>query len=191
MSTELEDRFRAVVRDFTPALWRLGRGYEHDEEKRRGLVNLHPRSGFEQGCEGWGSYRGTLASSDIARSGLRSCRVCTSNTTDIFTADDQGVSPNPPIGSEWLAEAWVRSDPGRAIPPNVGITLRSKNDTPSFAILEQDYDGLNGPPTATWQKVAVTLTITKAAQTINIVVGADAVDGGCFVLDDVALYKTK
>lgn len=37
MSTELEDRFRDVVRDFTPALWRLSRGYEHDAEKRRDL----------------------------------------------------------------------------------------------------------------------------------------------------------
>ena len=37
MSTELEDRFREVVRDFTPALWRLGRGYEHAPEKRRDL----------------------------------------------------------------------------------------------------------------------------------------------------------
>jgi len=37
VNSELEDRFRDVVRDFTPALWRLGRGYEHDAEKRRDL----------------------------------------------------------------------------------------------------------------------------------------------------------
>ena len=37
MSNELDDRFRDVVRDFSPALWRLSRGYEHDAEKRRDL----------------------------------------------------------------------------------------------------------------------------------------------------------
>jgi RNA polymerase sigma-70 factor (ECF subfamily) len=37
VSTELESRFQEVVRDFTPALWRLGRGYEHDPDKRRDL----------------------------------------------------------------------------------------------------------------------------------------------------------
>lgn len=37
MSAELEGRFRDVVRDFGPALWRLSRGYEHDAEKRRDL----------------------------------------------------------------------------------------------------------------------------------------------------------
>ena len=35
--TEHEDRFRDVVRDHSPALWRLSRGYEHDAEKRRDL----------------------------------------------------------------------------------------------------------------------------------------------------------
>jgi RNA polymerase sigma-70 factor (ECF subfamily) len=37
VSNELEGRFRDVVRDFSPALWRLSRGYEHDAEKRRDL----------------------------------------------------------------------------------------------------------------------------------------------------------
>lgn len=37
MSAELEHRFQDVVRDFSPALWRLSRGYENDAEKRRDL----------------------------------------------------------------------------------------------------------------------------------------------------------
>lgn len=37
MTSEVEARFRDVVRDFTPAIWRLSRGYEHDAEKRRDL----------------------------------------------------------------------------------------------------------------------------------------------------------
>jgi hypothetical protein len=154
-----------------------------------GLPNLHPFGTFENGCTGWGTFGSTLAPSEVARTGTGSCLVCGTGTTTSFTADDDGVLPSPPIGAEYLAEAWVRSAPQKTTPPSMQMVLRGRNDAP-FVEVEKKFTDYPSP-TATWTKLSVKLTITKASQKLNVVVAAEWVNGACFLLDDVAIYRTK
>jgi hypothetical protein len=154
------------------------------------LQNLHPFPGFEgDGCVGWGTYKATLAASSVARTGAGSCRVCTDGTDAIFTADDNGQIALT-VGATYMAEVWVRSDPTKPASPFVGLTLRSRNDNP-FAEPEKNYEPLVGAPTASWQKITVTLKVTQPAQKVNIVVAGDTVANACFLMDDVALYRLE
>lgn len=151
-------------------------------------VNVHPSPDFElSGCNGWGSYHGTLTPSSTAHSGTGACRVCTDGSNSDFTADDNGVIAST-IGVTYRAEAWVRADPQKPPPPYMGMTLRTRNDGP-FAEVETAYASLGGAPNGTWQKLTTSLTVSKNAQKVNIVVGGGFAQNACFLLDDVALYK--
>lgn len=155
------------------------------------LQNLHPFPSFDNGCGGWGAYEGTLEASSTARTGSGSCLVCTDRTHVYFTADDNGAVAMPSVGAEYVAEVWVRTAPGKPVPPYFNLTFRTRNNDP-FAEVEKTFvDNGTVAVTATWQKLTATLAVTKPAQTLNVVVGSDSQDGVCFLLDDVAVYRTK
>jgi hypothetical protein len=161
-----------------------------EAEAAASLPNLHPFGGFETGCGSWGAYFSALEPNEVAHTGSGSCRVCPDNADPDFTADDNGAVRGPPIGAEYLAEVWVRAAPGRPA-SNAVLVLRSRNDSP-FREPEKVSEALPTPVTDVWQKITARLTVTKAAQSINVVVAGRITQGNeCFLLDDVAVYRVK
>ena len=154
-----------------------------------GPQNLHPNGTFETGIAPWGAYQGTVASDSTARGGTKSLRACTRDgTLDYFTADDGSALGGPVMGATYRAEVWVRTAPGAVVPPSVALWIRSANYTGGFQSIETDNN--DGPPlTATWQKLSVTLKITKPAERLGIFVGADQATNACFLIDDVTLVR--
>ena len=153
------------------------------------LPNLHPNGNFEANIMPWGAYQGVVTQNDLARTGAHSLRACGSNGLDFYTADDGSALASPVIGATYRAEAWVRTSPGAAAPPSMTIFLRSVNFTGGFQSVETADVQAASAITSTWQKLTVTITITKAAERFGIFVGADPSAGGCFLLDDVVLQR--
>lgn len=153
------------------------------------LPNLHPNGSFEANIMPWGAYQGAVTQSDIARTGAHSLRACGSSNTDFYTADDGSALGPPTIGASYRVEAWVRTSPGASAPPSMTIFLRSVNFTGGFQSIETNDAKAPGAITSTWQKISVTITITKAAERFGVFVGADPSAGGCFLLDDVVLQR--
>ena len=151
-------------------------------------VNLHTY-GTMEGCNSWGAYKAILAGSSEARTGTGSCLVCPTGEDPIFTADDNGAVEDPALGT-YVAEVWVWTAPGKTAPPDIGLSFRTRNDTPTFAEVEKSY-AEHESPSSTWVKITTTLTVTKPAQKLNVVVGAESAGSPCFLLDDVAIYRTK
>lgn len=153
------------------------------------LPNLHPNGTFEANLVPWGAYQGVATQSDLARTGAHSLRACGTSNVDFYTADDGSALGPPTIGATYRAEAWVRTSPGASAPPSMTIFLRSVSFTGGFQSIETNDAKAPGAITSTWQKLTVTITITKAAERFGIFVGADPSAGGCFLLDDVVLQR--
>lgn len=153
--------------------------------------NLISNGTFETGCAPWGAFQGTIVEDSTARTGSKSCRICTKpTTTDYFTAGD-GYTAGPPIvGATYHGVAWVRTAPGAATPPGIYLHMRTSNATPTFV-------GLEGPSTpdpgipidATWKKIELTMKPTMAAQQMDIFIGSVHQPNVCFLLDDVWFEK--
>jgi len=152
--------------------------------------NLIEDSTFEtKGCT-WRSFQGTIATDSTARSGTKSCRVCPSpSTTDYFTGGDPFSAPAPTIGTTYHASAWVRTAPGAATPPGAIFFMRTSNATPFTQVEGLSTDTAVLPFTDTWQKMELTLKVTKAAEQMDIFVGTDTAPGACFLIDDVWLER--
>ncbi|MBX3186726.1 MAG: hypothetical protein KF819_06910 [Labilithrix sp.] len=148
--------------------------------------NLHKNGTFETGCDFWGAYRSTLASeSAYARSGAKSCRVCSDGST-FYSIDDGGHVDNPPVGSVFYAAMWVRKAPGYPVATKAFIMLRTFDNPPW-----KERDIVQSPHitlTDAWQRLEATLVVTQG-QYVNVV-GAGA-DGGCFLIDDVVLERVE
>jgi len=153
------------------------------------LPNLHPNGSFEANIVPWGAYQGVVTQNDLARTGAHSLRACGNNGVDFYTADDGSALGAPTIGAMYRAEVWVRTSPGAPAPPSMTLFIRSVNFTGGFQSIETANVDTVGAITSTWQKLSVTITITKAAERFGVFVGADPSAGGCFLLDDVVLQK--
>ena len=151
--------------------------------------NLIADGAFEQGCS-WGAYEGTATTDSTARTGTKSCRICTTPTTqDAFTGQDPFTAPPPVIGATYHAVAWVRTAPGAALPPGLSIHVRSSNPMP-FQAIESDASAQPGlVVTDTWQKLEISLKTTMNAAEMDVFVGSATAPGACFLLDDVWLER--
>jgi hypothetical protein len=151
--------------------------------------NLLADHSFESGCT-WDAFQGTKATDTTARTGTKSCRICTlDSTTDYFTGQDPFSAPAPVVGATYRAIAWVRTAPGAAVPPGPVLNVRSTNSAPFTAIEGAASANPGIPFTDTWQRVEVTMKATKPAQQMDIFVGSNTVTGGCFLVDDVWLER--
>ncbi|MBS2018661.1 MAG: hypothetical protein JST00_37690 [Deltaproteobacteria bacterium] len=152
--------------------------------------NVHPNGTFDTTLDPWAAFQGTASKDTTARTGPFSLRACGKAGFGYFTADDGSAFEGPVLGATYRAEAWVRTAPGAAVPPVIKIFLRSASFTPDFTSVESTE--ADGPAlTSTWQKLSVTLKLTKPAQRLGIYVGADYVPEACFLLDDVALQRVE
>lgn len=150
--------------------------------------NIHPNGTFEASLDPWGAYQGTIAPDATAHTGARSLRVCGGTNVDYFTADDNSALVGPSIGATYRAEGWVRTAPGAVTPPSINIFLRTVDLSRGFEVVELGQNE-GAPLTSTWQKLSVTLKVTKPAERLGVFVGADWVAGACFLLDDVTLQR--
>jgi hypothetical protein len=155
-------------------------------------VNLHSSAGsFELGsCAGWGGYLSTRTASSIAHAGASSCEVCGNGGDATFSIDDLGFLPSPPIGARYVVEAWIRSSPGKVAPSSSILLLRAIDTAPAFAERDKTVENA-GAPTATWTKISAALTVTQNAQHLNAALAAPYAPGACFLIDDVAVYRTQ
>ena len=150
--------------------------------------NLLEDSSFETSCSSFSAFQGSAVSDPTARTGSRSCRVCTDPPpVDYFTADAK-ATVSPTRGATYHAVAWVRTAPGAATPPSINISARTYSNPP-FQAIESTTSPSPVVPTSTWQKVETTLTIAKAAPEMDIFVGTGSAPGACFLLDDFWLEK--
>jgi len=153
-------------------------------------TNLLPSGGFEDGCGTWAGFQATLSSDPTARTGSKSCRICMDpGVDDVFSASDDGAIEHPPIGALFRAEAWVRTAPGAAAPPDAALLARTFNAAP-FTEIEKNQ-GASSAVGETWSKVEATLKINLVADRFHVSVGASAAPGACFLVDDVVVERVE
>jgi hypothetical protein len=153
-------------------------------------VNLIVNGGFEQGCVApWISWQGTLADSGVAHSGNNACLVCLTPGFTDYSLDESngGFVSTPRLGDTYLAEAWVR------LPPNGSpqqSMIHQRVWDPNYNALA-NADSPAAVLTQSWQPISVTYTVgVSGGAWLNVYVSASqAVNGDCFLVDDVALYK--
>jgi hypothetical protein len=152
------------------------------------LPNLHPRGTFENGCDGWGGYQATVSPSDVAHSGVGSCRFC-AKFSDYFSGDDSGFLDNPAVG-EYRVEMWVRAAPQKQAPDQLAIFLRTIDGVP---FVQHEING--SPPVSlddTWRRLETTLTVTQPAELLNSFVSSDTGPADrCFLVDDVRVERLR
>lgn len=153
-------------------------------------ASLHPNGTFEVSCAPWEAFQGdaTHVTAD-ARTGTGACRFCTDGSGTYFTADDGGSFGAPEVGAEYQVEAWVRSVDGKAVPPRVTVAVRTRDAERTQ--IENGAGTLATPLSPTWQRMTAKLLVTKPANQLAVVVGADRSSNECFLLDDVVLVRTK
>lgn len=151
--------------------------------------NLLDDSSFENGCT-WMGYQGVSTTDSTARTGTKSCRICTAPlTTDYFTGNSNPTGTAPVIGAKYHAVAWIRRASGAAVPPGAALNVRTFNPSPFTTVESTSTLPSVIPFTDTWQRLDVTLTVTQAAATIDVYIGTDTAPGACFLIDDVWLEK--
>jgi hypothetical protein len=151
--------------------------------------NLLDESSFENGCT-WNGFQGSSATDTAtARTGTKSCRICTSPTTaDYFTGNSNFTDVGPVVGATYHAVGWVRSAPGAAAPPGgVRLTFRTLDPVPFTPIEGSATPFISF--TAAWQKLEVSFTVTKPAANMDVYIATDTAPGACFLIDDVWLEK--
>lgn len=151
--------------------------------------NLLDDSSFEGDCT-WNGFQGISSSDPTARTGSKSCRICTSpTTTDYFTGNSHYTSAAPLIGATYRAVAWVRKAPGAPSPGPAILNLRTLTPSP-FTSIENTATDLPGLTlTDTWQRLEILMLVTKSASNMDVYVGVDTAPNSCFLIDDVWLEK--
>jgi hypothetical protein len=154
--------------------------------------NLHPLGTFESVCGlPWDAFQGTLARSSLAHSGTGSCRVCATQATpdgSTFAADDNRAAGTAMLSGTYRASAWIRANEDGASTP-VALVLRSATTS---SILElRESAPINPDPQ--WQRVEVTLDISKPGGGLNVVLYSTKNAGtpSCFLMDDVAVQRIR
>ncbi len=153
--------------------------------------NLYPSGTFELGCKG-SSYNSTLAEDPTARTGAKSCRVCSNNSPpggDVFTIDEEVPLASPPVaGQRYRVEAWVRTAPGATAPADMVISLRTFDATNGFVIFDEHA---TDPVqiSDTWQKFSSDLALNKNGPRMDWWVGGGIGTGRCFLVDDVVVTQ--
>ncbi len=151
--------------------------------------NLLDDSSFEDECT-WNGYQGTRSTDSTARTGTKSCRICTAPlTTDYFTGNSLFTAAAPVVGATYHAVAWVRAAPGAALPPGAVLNLRTLYPSPFTGVERASTSPSLTPLTDTWQRMEITLAVTKPAAQMDGYVGSDTAPGACFLVDDVWLEK--
>jgi hypothetical protein len=153
--------------------------------------NLHPAGDFTEGCTGWYPYMSTHAASTTARSGPRSCRVCSKDVPDdVFTADDTGFL-TPPPGARYRAEAWVRAAPGSPVPSGgVALHIRTFQSSPWMQFDQASSASIDVDDT--WRRLEIELTVTTTDKRLNVYVGGETEPGvPCFLVDDVHVERLE
>lgn len=153
-----------------------------------GPTNLLMNPGFESGVNGCGSgwsggYGATYAQSTIARSGANSCLAC-AEPVDVSSF---GIEPTNPISlpaGTYYAEAWIRApEDGYPVAGLTGVVMaiEGRSGDPTY------FQGTQVSPDLDW--VASTHTFTlDAPDQLTFQVHAFFPEGGCVLVDDVALY---
>lgn len=137
--------------------------------------NVLTNGDFELGCAGWNVTYGSLAESDVSRSGSRSCRVC---GIDFYASARITIMP----GEQYVAETWIRSAPDAAISGPVKFQIHSGHDDGSMT---------TGPvPSNDWQRVTAVLSVTKSDDHLNVNHHISS-SGECYLVDDVSLRRME
>jgi hypothetical protein len=147
--------------------------------------NLEANGSFDLGCDGWSAYQGTLAHEPtLGRSANGSCMFCTAGVGAYFSGIGRFTS-NPPVGT-YRATAWVRSAPGRGLPSDVRLTLRTR--TNGKTVDEKQGNGV-GALSPTWQPLDVTITLSATADDFDVFITAYQAADACVLLDDVSVVR--
>jgi hypothetical protein len=151
-------------------------------------TNLLSNGDFSAGCSPWeGGYATPMFTDDVGyvRSAPGACVVC--GDPGVFDWSIYQVrSVDASVGRTFQAEAYVRSAPDAAAPPELWgrIDLRAPNGD----VLQY---GLNEPAEAQgpWHRVTASITVNEPdAGGVLFVVSAGTALNGCLVIDDALLY---
>jgi hypothetical protein len=152
-----------------------------------GPVNLLTNPGFENslgsGCTSWSTVGTTTAVlSDVARTGSHSCLVCPSDaTTQYFGIAQYGVKVD--AAASYYGELWVHAPPTEPVAGYCGVVITETLPDGGLAA----HQGSFATPGATWSLSSVTATVTPGDK-IEFEVHGFYPDGGCTLVDDLALY---
>lgn len=145
-----------------------------------GPPNLALNPGCEGNTSGWHAYNGSLALSNVARTGASSCRVC-QNAGSYATLDDSVDRTGGVVGQRYRVSAFVRAEPGGTTRDAVVNLRQWKNGDPfsnSGAAVQLS--------TSEWREVVVTRTLdSPIGQEFDTYVEQRGDVGECFLIDDV------
>jgi hypothetical protein len=147
--------------------------------------NLHGFGTFESGCDPWAPFGASAEASGDAHTGSGACRVCALGSSD-FTLDDEGFLASPAPG-RYRARAWIRTAPGSAAPPFVGLILRTVNRPTDSEVQEIEKAANDGAVSDDWQPASVELDVTLPAEALNVVVYSES--HTCLIVDDVTVER--
>lgn len=141
--------------------------------------------GFELGCTGWGTAEANAEDSTIARTGAGSCRVC--GKSDAYFFFHELAGPFEP-GAQYIAEAWLRADPGEAgVAPDPKSRLECFDEA-NNQILATESAAL--ALDATWKRTSVLITVKPGTHTLGFTLWSHG-NGTCFLIDDASVRRLR
>lgn len=151
--------------------------------------NLFPNPTLDESCDPLAGFQGTVTpDARFHGDAGSSCRLCTDpGANTLFSADDKGFMV-PVRGKTYRAEVWVRAADPQPSPGQVDLSLRAIQKEP-FQVIEQSISNTAGPVGTTWQLLTTTLTLTKDAPLLNVVVGGPYSANVCLLFDDIRVVE--
>jgi hypothetical protein len=152
-----------------------------------GLVD---NGGFENGCPPSTSSAEITVETDTKRTGGKACKVCSKGTEAGYQLE-LTVDVPAKVGEVYRVSAWMRKAP--SVEPGNGSlvsVIAIENSSP----IEGEGAAGTGPLVTTdWKEGFAEWTVSRAGVSrVRIDVGHQGGTAGqCFLVDDVALVKTK
>ena len=148
-----------------------------------GYVNLLENGDFELlKCGAWTSTNGSLDVDTTARTGMRSCRVC--STTAVAYWLETVVTRAVGVGERYIFEAYLRAAPDA-----------SAESVTKANILVNNGNLENGPTSSgplvgdVWRPINAVITIAKEGGVSLTAKISGVTPGTCFLIDDAVLYR--
>jgi hypothetical protein len=150
-----------------------------------GPINLLTNPSFELGVggcgPGWNGYGATYTRSNTARTGSYSCMACPTGTGSYQLTAISTVQVGP---GSYYAEAWLRTPPGAAAVNAAGTQVYFTADAAPNNYFQANMIS----PGSTWQVSGEAFLIDAGGNLSFDVHVYYPGDGGCILVDDVALY---
>lgn len=155
-------------------------------------TNLHPYGTFDTSCDGWYASQSVTQLSATAHTPPGACQVCTaSGATAYFGISDYGVVSKPPVGASYHVTGWLRAAPTQTPAKQLSVMLRTFDTSGGFAQIELAQSAELATVDTTWQKIEVTLEVTKPAEWLHVNFVGVPSGSQCFLVDDVVLERLR